>query len=408
MENNNHIHINLHISKEGINQFLNDYMQQYSQHKIESESYEITLNKSKSTDLNIQASENAPSVIVDIPLDFTFYKKAGLFSVEGEGGISVRVEIAYDIHADLSYSTKCTLLDHQWTQKPIVHLGTLNIPVEILSDCIIHFMKEGVLTKLDDVIQEQLDLKAMIQAQWLQYASNFLLLLNPKVYFNADLKRITSLYLKSDSTHLNLDLYFGMDIKLSDRPLDILPEFNPKFGWMTEQVQHSIQEVHGAFSYKSLAKLILSEINEREIGGKKIFLDSIHIAKSAHLEIKANMDSPFEGIITITCIPVLDADTQKIDLKDLHVKVSANNIIYRMASPIIESGILKKLQEVLPFALSPIADTYIKKVPTIQLFNNRISLIPSLKTTKLESFQLHEDHLSLIMLIDNPEVGIVA
>ena len=404
----NSTHLNLHFSKEGINRFINDYMMQYSQHKITTDSYDITLKKSWNTDLNIHTSESSSSVIVEIPMDFTFYKKAGLFSVEGLGSVSICVEIAYDILPDLSYTTKSSLLDYKWTQKPIVHLGTFNLPIEILSDCIIHFMKDGVLSKLDQVIKEHIDLRSLIKKQWKQYATNYQLYLNPSIYFNAELHQITSQHLKAKKTHLKLYMYFDMDIKISDNPIEVSQDFNPKFLWEDAILEDYHQEAQVEFSYHSLAKIILSKISGKEFGGKKVILESVHIHKGDNIEIKANMTSPLEGIITISCLPVLDNVSQMIDLKNLDVNVDANNVIFRLASPVIESAITKKLKESLPLDLTLFMDTYIKKIPEIQLLGNRISLIPSLNRTKIESIQFDQHNINVLLSIENMEIGVIA
>ncbi len=406
MDSINSIHINLNVSKAGINQFIHEYMEQFSLNKIETDNYEITLKKSENVLFDVHASETSRAISLDIPMDFTFYKKAGLFSVEGEGGITASVEIHYDIHPDLSISTKSTLLNYQWTQKPKVHLGTLNIPVETLSDCIIHFMKERVLSMLDQAISEKIDLKSLIHDQWQQYASNFILHLNPKMYFNAALNNIISQYLKSDQTHLNLELFFDLDISITDRPLDILPEFNPVFSWKQGDSQAHHLYARGSFSYKSLSKMLISAFNEMEIGGKKVLIDSILISKRNQIEIKANITAPIEGIITLTCTPDIDVETQKVDLKYLDIQVSAGNIIYRMASPMIEKTIIKKIQESLPFDLGQIMDTYTKKIPAIRVFDNRIALIPKLHKTSIESIEFHDDLLEMLIRINNMEVDV--
>ncbi len=403
----NNIHFNLHVSKEEINKFIDEYIQQYNQHKITADSYEITLKKPENSNLNIHTSDCSSSVIIEIPLDFTFYKRAGLFSVEGDGSISVCVEVAYDILPDLTYTTTSSLLNYKWLQKPIVHLGTFNMPAEILGDVIIHFMKDNVLSKLDEVIKGKLDLKALLAKQWQQYATNFTLYHNPKLYFNAQLNKIISHHLKSDKTHLNLDLFFDIDVKISDNPVDINTPFNPTFVWKDVLFKDYYQEAFAEFTYKTIANMALSEINGLEFGGKKVILDSINIVNSKNIQIKANLLSPIEGMITIVCHPVFDKATQMVQLQNLDVKVNANNLIYKMVSPVIESTITKKIHENTPLNLKNFMDSYIKKIPEIQIFNNRISLIPKLSTTKIDNIQFLENSLMVQLTIEKMEVDVV-
>lgn len=404
----NNTHFNLRFSKEIIYQFINDYIQQYSQHKIVTESYEITLKKTNNTDFKIHTSDCSSSIIAELPIDFIFYRKAGLFSVEGEGAISVSIEIAYDIKENLDYTTKSTLLDYKWLQKPIVHLGTLTIPFETLSDYIIHFMKDNILSKIDTAIKENLNLKALIINQWQQYATDFLVYTNPKVYFNAILNKIISRHLKSDKTHLTLDIHFDIDIRFSDKPTGIIQDFNPVFVWDDNQPDNDCQRAEAVFSYNSIADILLKNIDGKDIGGKNIRLDSVHIRKTDILEIKANLREPIDGIITITGRPDFIQSTHSIDVKNVDVNVHANNVIYKLASPLIESAIRKKILENTPVDLTKLLDPYLKNIPVIQVLSNRISLLPSMSKTRVEAIEFGNNSLSFSIIIQNMEVNITA
>ncbi len=402
----NNIHIKLRISKVQINKFFDDYLTQYSQQKITAESYEITLNKPENTSINIHTSANSSKLFLDIPLKFAFLKSAGLFSVEGEGAIMANIEIEYNILPDLSLSTSSTFLNYNWLQKPIVHLGNLNIPAEMLGDVIIHFMKDNLLTKFDNAIQENLDIKALLTEQWIQYATNYQLNQNPDLFLNARLNQITSRYLISDDTHLTLNLDVDMDLKISDKQTDIVPEFNPKFVWNNHYIKACFQDVFVELSYKKIAKIIISQLDGKEFGGKQVLLDSVHITKQSNLEIKASMTSPMTGLITIVCLPVFSKSTQMITLDNLDVNVKANNIIYKLVSPVLESAFTKKIQDLMPLNLTSFIEIFIKKVPKIQILNDQISIIPTFSTPYIESLGLLEDYIELCINIRDIEIEV--
>lgn len=69
--------------------------------------------------------------------------------MEGEGSISVQLEIKCDIDQNFGLKTTTLLHAYQWEKSPILHVGQLNIPIETLSSCVLNYLKDSLTEKLD-------------------------------------------------------------------------------------------------------------------------------------------------------------------------------------------------------------------------------------------------------------------
>ena len=156
----NSILIDFKFSKEKLDTFIQGIMDEHLDQTINTEGFEIHLKKSSGTNVRINA--RIKSVFADVPLAFVFVKKAGLFSIEGEGSILANMEIQCDIDQNFGLTTKTILHGYQWKDAPKIHLGDMSLPIETISNCIIEYMKQSMLEKLDKRLAETSDIKNII------------------------------------------------------------------------------------------------------------------------------------------------------------------------------------------------------------------------------------------------------
>lgn len=400
----NKILIDFRLSKAKLNLYLQEVIDQYTDTKLSASDFEIIIKK-KSHQINIEARQK--SVFAAVPITFIFSKKAGLFSIEGEGSIIAHLEIICDIDRDFGLKTKTILHSHEWLDGPVLHVGQLNIPIETLSNCVINYLKESLMENLDKRLAETADIKTAINSQIKQYATNYLVYRKPELYFNGQLLQVQSGLLREDENDIHLDLWLEISGKISDQPLrfDIVSE--PVFYWMETGTNQSNQLIDVEMSYVGLAKMILTSINGQEIGGKNFELESVHIRNTNLLEIKANMLEPVKGIITITCKPFLDRETQRINLEKFDLDIDASNIIYKLSSPLIEKIISNKIIALMPFDPSPFIKQFLAKPPQIQLMDNKISLIPSFSQLVIDHITFSENGLICKVILEDAALDVI-
>lgn len=404
MQDNN-ILIDFRFSKSKLNTYLQEAIDQYANTKITTDDFDIVIKKTETQIININARQK--SVFADIPISFIFAKSAGLFSIEGEGSILVQLEIICEIDQNFGLKTTTKLLGYQWNKGPILHVGQLNIPIETLSNCVIHYLQDSLMEKLDKRLAETADIKKVINEQLKQYATNFPVNKKPDLYFNGQLLQVQSGLFREDENDIHLDLWLEFSGKISDEPLKFDIASEPNFYWADVIPTKNSQLLDIEISYPGLAKMIITAINGKEIGGKKFELESIHIRNTDQLEIKANMIDPIKGIITITCKPYLDKTSQKLNLETFDIDIDASNIIYKLSSPIIEKIISNKIQTLLPFDPSPYFASFLAKSPQINLLDNKISLIPSFSKLMIDQLNFTANGLHCSIVLEDAELDVI-
>ena len=395
--------IDFKFSKLKINQYLKELIDQYIGQKINADGYEIILKKSNE-DIKITASQK--SIQLDLPVNFMFIKPAGLFSIEGEGEIKVQLEFAIEIDSDFGLKTASKLNGHHWVKDPVLHVGEMNIPFETISNCIIKFMKESMLEKLDQKISETADIKKLIKEQITQFATNYPVYKKPDLYFNGQLHQIQADVFKDEEKDIHIDLWLEFQGKISDEPLKFEVVYDPKFFWLDKSPGSGSQKINIEMSYAGLARMIMSELNGKEVGGKKFELESVNIRNTNKLEIKANLLAPIKGIVTMICQPSLDKESQKIYSGDIDIDIDAQNFIYKLSSPILENILRSKISAMMPFDPTPYLQDFLTRIPQIKLMDNKISLLANCSQVLIEKLDFGDNKLICVLWMKDAELDV--
>jgi Domain of unknown function (DUF4403) len=402
---NNNIFLDFKLSKSKLGQFLREQIDMPAQNKLQVDGFDIRLGSVKNE--NIHISVRQKTILADVPLAFTFIKSAGLFSIEGEGSIRIHLEMTVDFDQKFGLHTKSVLQHYEWIKDPVLHLGELNIPIESLSNCIINFMKENTLEKMDTSARKLVDIKKIIQEQIQNLGYNYPIHAKPDLFLNVQLLHVQSDVFHEDEDNIHLDIWVEVISKITDEQVKFEIKSDPDFYWIDKIPEKNNHKIEAELTYFGIARALINEFKGLEIGGKTFELESIHIRKTATLEIKACLLAPIKGIITVTCNPYLNQEEQKLYADDVQIDVDATNFIYKISSPIIEKIIRAKINALLPFDPAPFFADFIKKIPSASLWDNQLSFYPKVNQIILENLSFNEQHLMCTVLLTDAELGIV-
>ncbi|MBK9734597.1 MAG: DUF4403 family protein [Saprospiraceae bacterium] len=380
-------------------------MNQLFLRKIQTDGYDLVL---KGYDMElVEINARQKSLFVKIPIDFSFIKSAGLFSIEGEGCIRVFVEIKCDISENFKLTTESILQEHEWIKEPVLIVGKLTIPIETLSNCIIRYMNEDMLNNLDLKISNDLDLYGLLVNKLNSIGVNYPISKKPELFFNSQLLQIQMDVLREDASDIHLHMWLEIMSKISDLAVHFEQNQNPKFYWYNGEYEKSVQSVDIELSYQGLAKVLMTELNGKELGGKTFEIESINIRNTSFLEIKINLVEPIKGIITINGNPILDKTNQKLYITNLGIDIDAQNFIYKLSSPIMEKIIRNKIEALMPLDPLPLFTGFIDKIPSFNIFDNMVLLKPQVLSIKIEQLQFNVQSISSTLLLEGAIIDVV-
>jgi len=403
--NDNNLFLDFKISKSKINAFIHGELKKLLIDKIHVSGYDIQLKQVVDHTVVISAKER--SIFIDAPVVFTFTKSAGLFSIEGEGSIKVNLEVVCQVDENFNLTTTSKLVSYEWIEAPKVNLGQLTLPIETISDCVIKYVKEDTLAKLDKKIATEINLNEIIIKNLNEYGVNYPIYKKPDLYFNFQLLQIQSDVFREDENDIHVHMWLEILSKVSDIAIQLEQNQTPKFYWTEEKTETKLQKIDIELSYNGIAKTIISELNGQELGGKSFEIESIHMRMTSFLELKVNLLQPIKGLITITCLPKLDITQQQIDLENLDIDIDAQNFIYKLSSPIIERIIRSKILSILPILPAETLSKYVKKIPTVQVLHNLITLYPHVSQATIETLHFGQQSVNCTLILGDAEVDIV-
>jgi|GEM_PF-2192505 len=350
-----------------------------SKESMEVNGVEVVLKKAGS----VTAQLEGKSFVVQLPLDIELRRQAGLFTVEGTGGLSIRVKLNYDINSELQLHVKSELLDHKWTSKPVLELGALNVPVETLMNLMLNHYESILTAKIDEAINQRSQMSPLV----LQTIRSLEDRINEQLPIagRADLQlgTISNLTPRTQDGAVTIagNIEVGLRLQPTDAPTD---DQLPTVQWATEvgESKPLISELH--LSYQDIAKQVLTLINGMDMGGRRVVVSDIAIAYDQHLNMELALAEPMKGKVTITGEPAYDGDAGTLDVLDLDVNVNPANIIYKMTTPLVNKFIETKLADYLPV---PIGDIVAKKAAHMP---EAVTVGPAVASPEITALQVHD------------------
>jgi hypothetical protein len=401
----NHIFLDLRFSKEKIHHLLDRFTDQWYKTTLQTDGYNLDMSKVEGKPIEVHAQNR--TLYMDVPVGFRFIKPAGLFSIEGEATILLKLRLDFDISSDFQVKVVSAIDQCLWIIPPVMKMGKPDIQDERFTECIIQFLKSETLDKLDLYLAEKANILPLIHEQIKTYGRNYMISKKPDLFFNVNLSGISAGKLVEIDRNIQLNMWLEVDTKISDELVRYEYEIEPYFKWIEDAPDTHQQLTEIQFSYYGLGRIIMNALNGTDIGGKTFDIENIHIRNTSFLEIQARIREPIKGMVIITGVPLLDRADQLIHVNDMKVQVEAENFIYKLSSPIIEKILLNKLQGFFPFDAAPFFAGYISKIPAFHFLDNQLSLTPNVDKVHVKDLVFGEQHATCTLVIQNAELEIV-
>lgn len=305
---------------------------------------------------SIQANDR--TLHVKIPLDFTFSKPEGLFSVEGEGGITLHLTCEFLPASEGKLSVDVNLLAHDWHRPPVVNMGSIDFPIEFLSDVVVCRIRDKHLENWVQTINEKWNIADILSSFVRQHARNIVIATKPEWYFNFDIFNWVLVGFQDNGLELKMILYLQFDAVLSDKATPFLPQpmqsvHIPVADLMTQ----GSYNIDINCSFEGLERILTHYLNHNEIGGKTFDVEKIIIRNTSFFEIKVILRAPVQGTVTLSAEPHFDVRNQILDFTNIKVDITASQFFYQLTSPLIEKIIRNRIEEIVPIKLNPLLET---------------------------------------------------
>jgi len=318
------------------------------------------------------SSLEGKSLTIQVPVDIALKRQAGLFTVEGNGGLSLKLKINYDINNNIQLKTKTEMISHEWLTKPKLEIGALNIPVETLTNLVLNHYESILTAKVDNEINGKANLTGYLNQAIYTLESQ----INKSIPLDStlDIKfdKIENLTPTSKENKVSVEGAMGFALSLQDSG-KVKDDMLPSVGWISKLPKSIPAGVTISLGYTDIAKELVSRLSNVNMGGRNFEITHIDLSYEDHLKILLELNEPIKGNVVITGLPFFDKGTGVLDAKNIDVNVNPSNIIYKLTAPLVNKFAEGKISEYLPFNMKEMIRKNLSKMPSnINITNGSI------------------------------------
>jgi hypothetical protein len=348
------ININYKINKKGLTDTFNFVLDELSKQPLVFPEYDVTTKLKRNGNVTIVAQ--GKDITVTLPLDVDVLKKTFIKDFKATGTLELSFKTNFNIDKWWSLSTKTSLVTYQWTKKPKIDLGIINLPIETIANMIIGKSKTNMETNIDQSIKETYDLKA-IMGQVAKYTltpyeldsvfGGWMQMVSDTAYF-------TQMINSSNYTEGKISMKTRMNIT-TFRPKEYTPAL-PIFAWKDNISDSSRMKFLMELEYDHLTNIARKKFVGQKFdeGGKQIeVLDVIVGKKDGKLEVTTKVKGSFNGDLSVKGLPAYDKSKKMIYANNIDVSVKTGNVLYQAAAWLLKGKIKSQLDDMLKF---PIGD----------------------------------------------------
>lgn len=377
------IEISIEGMQKSLNRDLKGVLYQENGLKVhDNVSLDLKVAKQKDIQLKVSGRDIFYSVPLKINLNATLFTETFGVKLSNAQAAQCAIELNFKTKIDVDtlweLSSKTTLLNYTWLEKPTLDFGLFDLPITWIADKIIEKQKKDLLVEIDRVMQEEIKFKSYVESVWKMLQKPIKLNDSPQAWLNIIPKAIyyTPFEGKTGKLASAIGIKTITECVIGSEPKEtpkILPPL--KIGKRPEGI--FIINMTNEISYDDASKLLKDNLMGQEFtfqdGKYKINITDILVYPSnSNLVIKTTMAGSLNGIIYLEGKPVYDTLTKEIRLENAHFNLDTKNALHKMADWMLHGKLETTFQSYLHYPLAQELESAENMIRT-QLTNYKIT-----------------------------------
>ncbi|MCB0641056.1 MAG: DUF4403 family protein, partial [Phaeodactylibacter sp.] len=350
----------------------------------------------KQDDITIELKEKVLEYTV--PLKIFAKKDLRLTDVQARGALTMNFQTEYDIHEDWSLTTTTLLNGYEWTEKPRLKVGFVNIPVELIADQVLDRSKDLITTAIDDQVKANLDLRSQIDMAWKMMHEPFLISEEYRTWMILNPNRIemTPIEMEDESITSTIILESTPKVYLGEAPTVDAPAAPPPFQWSTSKETGFNIFIQTDIPFSEAEALARTNmVGERFESGKRyVVVEDLHLAgRGNRLVIETLLSGSYNGKVNLVGKPKYNALTQKLELSKLDVELKTSNFMHKTLGWLFKGAFKKQIRESVDYYL----DFYLTQMKeSIQNEFKNMPIAPGITMNgDLENFSVQQAYVGV-------------
>lgn len=291
----------------------------------------------------------APRLYYEVPLKIVLRKDALITKLRADGEITMKFSTVLGLKPTWEVTSRTELLGHRWTRRPQLGIGSLSIPIETLTNAVLDRVRREIARGIDQGIQDNVSLRPALEATLAGLATPQVLSADYGGYLRAEPVAIGVAPLREEAggigTTLQVDL--RTSLTLSEPATARTPRLPPNTGVEGELdgFELSIQSLLG---FKEMANILSKTLVDTTItaSGRSATIKEVEVyGQGERLVVGVRLTGDYVGWAYLRARPVFDADSDRMELKDVDLALDTKNILYRTIGVLFRGRIVKALDQ---------------------------------------------------------------
>ncbi len=299
---------------------------------------------------NLAAPTEAPRLYYEVPLKINIKKNALITTLKADGELTIKFSTVLGLKPTWEVTSRTELLGYTWTRQPQLNVGGLSIPIEGLTSSIISRAKREIAAGIDKGIQDNISLRPALEAtleglsqpQVLSADFGGYLLAQPSSLGMAPLSEREG----GIGTVLQVDLLPLLGLGVAPTSVKT-PKLPPNTGVADAKDRFDLS-IHSLLGFKEMQQVLAKAMVDTTLsqGGRSATIREVDVyGQGPRLVIGLRMTGDYTGWAYLRARPVFDADSERMELKDVDVTLDTKNLLYRSIGVLFRGRIVKALDQ---------------------------------------------------------------
>jgi hypothetical protein len=344
------------------------------------------------------------SIIIKCPLHVKLKRPSGLFTVEGEGKliIDIKTSVSFSQNSLIAHSS---LIGHEWIEKPILQLGSLNMPISTLANLLIDHSSAIITGRIDSAIKEHVRPHQLIDRFFFDKIEEFNRLPHNPIVLLPKVEGIMIRPFNDIKENIHVQAFIeGQLIATSGSP-EIKERRYPEIEWLDKDMEPHKLSQGLTLTYDQIRKLISSFLLAQDFGGSGVEINKLDVSYDGSLHLKGEITKPVSMVIELKGVPVYNVDKDSLILKNMVLTTKPKSFLYQLVNPMVEKMIKSKIESAFPLAINQLLSDALKR--QIIDVNNRSHFINiELEAIEITQAFFDKSGLNISLLLHEPSVNL--
>ena len=297
---------------------------------------------------------------------------------ESECGIELFMKTSISIDSLWNVQTITSLSNYNWTKKPLIKIGPVELPVTFLADLVIKNQKDELSKMLDESLKSSLSLKPFVEKAWNELQEPIAISNDPPLWLAIKpIKPFMTPFIgKTGKLSSSIGISAFIESVVDEKPIVPVAKL-PNLKFVNEGTDKFSISLTNDISYATATELAKKNLINKEFefnnGKHKITITDINIYPTNNkLTVKASMIGSLNGTVYLKGKPVYDSTLKTIKLIENEFDLDSKNKLLKTADWLLHGTFERKME---PYLRYPIADKLKESEELIKksLTNNRLN-----------------------------------